>query len=149
MTVPCDPEVADEDNRPDDDDDQGAEQEGARARVLGGGVDAAREEVADQDVGAGPEPTAEDAVGEEVAVAHPRAAGDEGREGPHQADEATDEDRLAAVAGEVVLDPFEALVTDTKAGAMLEDELATEAAADEEACRVSAQAANQAIAISR
>ena len=77
-----------------------------------GGLDAAREEVADQDVGAGPEAGAEDAVGDEGAVAHPGAAGDERGEGADEADEAADEDRLAAVAVEVVLDPLEALVAD-------------------------------------
>ena len=119
-----------------DDDDQGRQQEGAFGRVLAGGLDAAREEVADEDVGAGPEPGAEDAVGDEGAVAHPGAAGDERGEGADQADEAADEDRLAAVAGEVVLDLFEALVADPEPGAVLDHELAAEAAADEEAGRV-------------
>ena len=42
-----------------------------------------------------PQPGAEDAVGDEGPVAHPRAAGDERRQRPHQADEAPDQDRLA------------------------------------------------------
>ena len=87
-------------------------------------------------MGARPEPGAEDAVRDEGAVAHPRAAGDEGREGADEADEAADEDRLAAVAPEVVLDLFEALVGDPEARPVADDEVAPEAAADEEAGRV-------------
>src|SRR5680860_1406323 len=131
-----DPQAPVEQDRADGDDDQRAEQEGAAAGVLGGGVDAAREEVADQDVGAGPEPGAEDAVGDEGAVAHLRAAGDERRQGADDADPAADEDRLAAVPGEVVLDPLEALAADPEAGPVAEHEAAAEAAADEEAGRV-------------
>ena len=94
--------------------------------VLGGALDAAREEIADEDVGAGPKAGAEDAVGDEGAVAHAGAAGDEGSEGAHETDEAADEDRLAAVAGEVVLDLFEAFVANPEAGPVLEHELAAE-----------------------
>ena len=127
-----------------------AEQEGALAGVLGGALDAAREEVAEEDVGAGPEPGAEDAVGDEGAVAHPRAAGDEGREGADEADEAADEDRLAAVAGEVVLDLFEALVADAeRAGRGASTNSRPSRRPMKKLVVSPAQAENQAIAISR
>ena len=76
------------------------------------------------------------AVGDEGAVAHPRAAGDERGEGAHEADEAADEDRLAAVAGEVVVDLLEALVADPEPRPVAQEEVAAEPAADEEAGRV-------------
>ena len=69
-------------------------------------------EVAEQRERRRPEPGAEDAVRDEGAVAHPRAAGDERGQRSHQTDEAPDQDRLAAVAREVVLDLLEALVGD-------------------------------------
>src|SRR6201999_4227031 len=83
-----------------------------------------------------PEAGAKDAEGDEGAVAHPRAAGDERGEGADQADEAADEDGLAAVAREVVLDFFEALVADPDPRPVAEHELAPEPAAEEEAGRV-------------
>ncbi len=127
------PQVADGEDDADRDGDQCAEQEGAAAGVLRRLVDAAREEVADQDVGARPDSRAEDAVRHEAAVSHARTAGDERRQRPHQADEAADQDRLAAMAAEVVLDLLEALVGDPHARAVLEDEAAAEPPADEEA----------------
>ena len=57
-----------------------------------------RGEVAEQREGRRPQPGAEHAVGQERPVRHPRAAGDERRQRADQADEAPDQDRLAAVA---------------------------------------------------
>ena len=55
--------------------------------------------------------------GAKCAVAHARAAGDERRQRPDQPDEAPDQDRLAAVAGEVALDLLEALGRDPQPSA--------------------------------
>ena len=139
------------DDDADDDDDQRAEERRRRCRRTWRRCRCcARRRSRSRMCGAGPEPGAEDAVGDERAVAHPRAAGDERREGADEADEAADEDRLAAVAVEVVLDLLEALVADPEPGAVAEQELAAEAAADEEAGRVARRRPqNQAIAISR
>src|SRR6185312_14940438 len=125
--------VAGRPDHSDHDHDQRAEDDGAFARVLDRGVDRAREDVADHDRGADPDPAAEHAVREELAEAHAGAAGDEGGEGADEADEAADEDRFAAVAREEVLHLFEALVGEAEAGAVLEEELAAEAATEEEA----------------
>ena len=81
-------------------------------------------------------PGAEDAVGREVPVGHLAAAGDERRQRADQADEAADQDRLAAVAGEVALDLLEALVSDPEALAVPDEEVAAEPRAEQEADRV-------------
>ena len=70
----------------------------ARSRLCGEGV-------AEQAERRRPQPGAEHAVRDEGAVAHPRAAGDERRQRPDEPDEATDQDRLAAVAAEVAPRP--------------------------------------------
>src|SRR6201999_3003054 len=119
--------------RADDDHDQRPEDHRAFARVVDRGVDRLREDVADDDGEADPDAAAEHAVGEELAEAHAGGAGDEGGEGADEADEAAEEDRLAAVAGEEALDLLEAVVAEAEAWAMLHQELAAEATAEEEA----------------
>src|SRR3954452_18424561 len=104
-------------------------------------LERAIEEVADQDVHGRPQARAEDAVRDEVAIAHPRRAGDERRHRPDETDEAADQDRLAAVALEVALDHFEALVRDLEPRAMALEEGPPEAAPDEEARGVARDAA--------
>ena len=133
---------ADRDHDRDDHADGDPEQERALAGGSGRRVEALRGEVADQHEGRRPEPGAQHAEREVVAVPHPRAARHERRQGPDQPDEAPDHDRLAPVAGEVVLDPGEALVRDPHLRAVAQEELPPQPAAEQEAHRVARQRAD-------
>jgi hypothetical protein len=127
---------AQEPDRDDDDHDRhdhGREQERPPPGELGRPVDAPRRHVADQREAGRPQAGPEDAVRDERAVAHPGAAGDERGEGADQADEATDQDRLAAVAGEVALDLREALRSDPHPRPVSHHKPAPEPAAEQKA----------------
>ena len=117
----------------DDHGDGDPEDQRRAARDLGRLVEALGEEVAEQRERCRPQPGAEDAVGDERPVAHPRAAGDERRQRANEADEATDQDRLAAVALEVGLDLSEALAGDPHPGAVAKHEVPSQPGADQEA----------------
>src|SRR5205814_1113831 len=99
------------------------------------------EEVAEEDVRRAPQTGAEDAVGEEGAVRHPRRSGDERSDRANESDEAADEDRLAAVPLEEAVDLLQPLVADLHLRAMPFEELTAEPAADEEARAVAGDAA--------
>src|SRR5581483_1513223 len=120
----------------DDHRDRDPEDEAPLAGELRGAVEALRGEVADQGEGRRPEAGAEDAEGDELAVAHARAAGHERRQRPHEADEAADQDRLAAVVLEVGLDAGEALARDPERWAVAEHEVAPQPPPEQEARRV-------------
>src|SRR5262249_14119531 len=94
-------EEAEAEEEGDDDADDDREHDESRPHRLGHRVEALRGEVAREDQPGRPEARAEDAVRRELSIAHAAAAGDERREGPDQADETPDQDRLAAVALEV------------------------------------------------
>src|SRR5262249_51643454 len=83
----------------------------------------------------------EDAEGREVPVRHLAAAGYERREGANQPDEAADQDRPAAVTGEVVLDLLEARLADPEPLAVLDQEAAPEPGTEHEADRVAREGA--------
>ena len=70
----------------------------------------------------GPEAGADDAVRDEAPVGQPRGAGDERRQRADEADEAADQDRLAAVPVEVALHLLEPLLRDLDARAVLVEE---------------------------
>ena len=113
-------------------------------RVLGvgqDGVDVLRGEVAEQREQRRPHPRAEDAVRRELPVGHPRAAGDERGQRPDEADEAADQDRLAAVSGEVVLDLLEPLRRDPQPRPVPHHPVAAEPLAEQEAAGVAEEGA--------
>ena len=116
--------------------DHGAEDEDAAARELGRLVDVLGDEVAEEGERRRPEARSEHAVGDERAVRHPRAAGDERRQRPYEADEPPDQDRLAAVALEVRLHLGEALLGDPHLRPVPQHEPAPQPLAEQEAHRV-------------
>src|SRR5215207_3579213 len=134
-----DPQVADGQGHRDHEPDDDPEHDQPRADRLGHGVETLGREVAGEDEGDSPEPGAEDAERGEGRVAHPAGSRDEWRERPYQADEAADQDRLAAVPGEVVLHLPQPLLRDPDPGAVLDQESPSELRAQHEADRVAAE----------
>ena len=125
--------------RPDDPDarrDNDAEPEHGLAREVGDLVERLPEDEAEDAEQRGPQPRADDAVGEELAKRQPRRPGDEGSDRADEADEPADEDRLAAVALEVALHLREPLLGDLDPGPVALEEAAPELAAEHEARRV-------------
>ena len=135
-TVLGHPQIADREHDRDHHPDDEAEHKQAPARQLCCPVDVLRDQVAEQGEPGRPETCTEDAVRQEGRVAHSRAAGDERGEGADEADEAPDQDRLAAVALEVRLDLGEALRRDPQLRSVAEDEVPPEPGAKDEAHRV-------------
>ena len=121
------------DDDPDDHRDGHPEAEDRLARHVRHPVERAPEDVAQRAEDRRPEAGPDDAVGDEAPVGEARRPGDEGRQGPDEADEAADQDRLAAVPVEVSIHLVEPLVRDLDARAVLLEEVAPEPAADEEA----------------
>ncbi len=99
-------------------------------------LDVVREDVAEHAEECRPEAGADDVVRHEAPVGHIRRAGDERCEGPHEANEAADQDRLAAVLVHVALNLLEPRFGDLQACAVLDHELAAESAAEPEAHRI-------------
>jgi hypothetical protein len=129
-------EVAIEPDDAGDDDDRRAEREGALLGVVQDAVEALPEDVAEDQQHRRPAAGAEDVVGQEAPDRHSRGAGQERVDRADQADEAPEEDRLAAVAVEERLDGVDALLGQLELRPVREQELAPEPPAGEEADEV-------------
>src|SRR5579862_611312 len=102
LRVPGEPVGGEPDDRGDED---GPEAELALTRQLERAVDALPADEAERREGGCPQTGADGVDEREAAKRHPRRAGDERGEGTDDPDEPADEDRLAAVGGEVALRP--------------------------------------------
>jgi hypothetical protein len=89
------------------------------------------EDVAEQDERRAPQTGGDDVEGDEAPERHLGRARQERRDGPHQADEAADQDGQAAAPGEEVLDLLQALGRHLDLAAVLDEELAAEPPTDE------------------
>src|SRR4051794_4082016 len=114
----------DEDERGDDRERERAMGEHARRRA-----ERRAERVADERERGGPGRGAEQAVRQEAAERELRGAGRERRHGPDEPDEAPDEDRLAAMAGEEPVHGLQPPCGHAEPGPMADEERTAEAAA--------------------
>ena len=101
-----------------------------RADVLLDRAQRLPEEVAQEAEQRRPEARTDDVVGQEAPQLHPRRAGQERRQRAHEADEAPDQDRRAAVAVEEAVDLVQALLGDLQLRPVALEEAAPEPAAE-------------------
>ena len=109
------PAQVDQRDDPADHDDERAEREGAARHVGREPVDRAPEHEAEHAERDRPQAGGEHVVGQEPAQRHPRGAGDERHQRPHEAEEAPDDDHHRAALLEDALDLLEPLLGDLRA----------------------------------
>src|SRR5205823_12624927 len=105
---------------PDDQHDRDREGKRSLARDPRDLREALPEDVAEQAKGGAPGARAQDVVGEEAPVGQAGGAGCERHQRPYETDPTSEDDRLPAVVGEVVLDLFQALLGEPHAMPVLD-----------------------------